>query len=72
MANTRLTRSPQSVAEVLGAESIPAKLAAILAEHSRTVCKEGSACTPEERTGRGLHAFLSLLALGEVPIPGLD
>ena len=72
MADTRLTRSPRSVAEVLGTKSIPAELAAILAEHSWTVRKDGSARTPEERTGRVLHAFLSHLALGEVPVPGLD
>ena len=72
MADTRLTRLQRSVAEVLGTGSILDELAAILAEHSRTVRKDGSAHTPEERTGRGLHAFLSLLALGEVPVPGLD
>ena len=65
-------RSPRLVAEVLGTGSILAELAAILAEHSRTVCKDGSVHTPEERTGRGLHAFLSHLALGEVPVPGLE
>ena len=36
------------------------------------VCKDGTACTPEERTGRVLHGFLSHLALGEVPVPGLE
>ena len=72
MADTRLTWLPQSVAEVLGSGSIPADLAAILAEHSRTVRKDGLARTPEERTGRGLLAFLTLLALGEVPVPGLE
>ena len=72
MADSRLTRSPRSVAEVLRTGSIPAELAAILAEHSRTVRKDGSTLTPEERTGRVLHAFLSHLALGGVPVPGLE
>ena len=72
MADTRLTRLPRLVVEVLGTGSIPTELATILAEHSQTVRKDGLARTPEERTGRGLHAFLSLLALGEVPVPGLD
>ena len=72
MADSRLTRLPRSVAEVLGTGSIPAELAAILAEHSWTVPKDGSARTPEERTGRLLHAFLLHLALGEVPVPGLE
>ena len=72
MANTRLTRSPRSVAEVLGTGSIPAELAAILTEHSWTFVKDGVERTPEERTCRGLHAFLSRLALGEVPVPGLE
>ena len=72
MADSRLTRSPRSVAELLGTGSIPAELAAILAEHSRTVRKDGSARTLEERTGLGLHDFLSLLAVREVPVPGLD
>ena len=57
---------------MLGTGFIPAELAAILAEQYRTVRKDGSARTPEERTGRVLHAFLSHLALGEVPVPGLD
>ena len=67
-----LPRSPRSVAEVLGTGSIPADLAAILVEHSQTVRKDGSARTPEERKCRGLPAFLSHLALGEVSVPGLE
>ena len=43
-----------------------------LAAHSWTVRKDGTARTPEERTGQGLHFFLSHLALGEVPVPGLE
>ena len=31
-----------------------------------------TACTLEERSGRGLHSFLLHLALGEVPVPGLE
>ena len=72
MADSRLTRSPRSVAEVLETGLIPAELAAILAEHSRTVRKDGSARTPEKRTGRVLHVFLLHLALGELPVPGLE
>ena len=72
MVDLGLPRSPQSVAEVLGTGSIPAELAEILAEHSLTVRKYGSAHTPEERTGQGLHALLLYLALGEVPVPGLE
>ena len=72
MADTRLTRSPRSVAEVLGTGSILDELASILAEHSRTVRKDGSARTPEERTGQVLHVFLSHLVLGEVPVPGVE
>ena len=72
MADTYLTRLPRSVAEVLGTGLIPAELAAILAEHPWTVRKDDSACTPEERTGQVLPAFLSHLALGEVPVPDLE
>ena len=72
MVDTRLTWSPRSVAEVLGTGSIPAELEAILAEHCRTVRKDGLARTLEERTGWGLHAFLSHITLGEVPVPGLE
>ena len=72
MVDTGLPRSPRLVAEALGTESIPAELAVILAEHSRTVHKDGSACMPEERRGRGLHASLSHIVLGEVPVPGLE
>ena len=71
MVNLGLSRSPWSVAEVLKPRSIPAELAAILAEHSQTICKDGTERNPEERMGRGLNAFLSHLALGEVPFPGL-
>ena len=71
MADSHLTRSPRSVAKVLGTGFIPAELAAILTEHSRTVRKDGSARTPEERTEQGLHAFLSSLVLGEMPVPSL-
>ena len=72
MVNPGLPRSPRSVAEALGTGTIPAELAAILAEHSRTVRKDGTERTPEERTGRGLHSFLSHLALGEVPVLGME
>ena len=72
MVDPGLPRSPRSVAGVLGTRSIRAKLAAILVENSRTVRKDGTARTPEDHTGRGLHAFLSHLALGEVLVPGLE
>ena len=65
-SNTRL------VAEVFGTGSIPAELAAILADHSRTVHKDWTARTLEERTCRGLHAFLLHLVLGKVPVSGLE
>ena len=71
MVNPGLPRPTRLVAEVLGTGSIPAELAAILVEHSRTVRKDGTARTPEERTGGGLYAILLHLALGEVPVPGL-
>ena len=69
MSDTRLTRSPRSVAEVLGTGSIPAELAAILAEHSRTVCKDGLARTPEERTGRGCTPSSRILRWGMCRFP---
>ena len=72
MVELGLSRSPWSVVKVLGTGSILAELAAILAKHSWTVRKDGTARTPEERTGQGQHAFLLHLALGEVPVPGLE
>ena len=72
MVNTGLPRSPRLVLETLGTGTIPADLAVILVAHSQTVSKDGTACTPEECMGRGLHSFLSHLALGEVPFPGLE
>ena len=72
MVDPGLPRLPRSVAEVLGTGSILSELAAILAEHSWTVHKEGLVRTPEERTGRGLHAFLLYLAFGEVTVSGLE
>ena len=72
MVDLGLLRSPRSVAEVLWTGTIPAELAAILAAHSWTVRKDGTARTPEECTGRGMHFFLSHIALGEVPVPSLE
>ena len=72
MVNPGLSWSPQSVVEALGTRTIPAVLAAILAAHSRTFRKDGLARTPKERTGGGVHSFLSHLALGEVPFPDLE
>ena len=72
MVDLGLLRSPRSVAEALWTGTIPAELAAILAAHSWTVRKDGTARTPEECTGRGMHFFLSHIALGEVPAPVLE
>ena len=62
-------QTPQSVAEALGTGAIPA---AILVAHSHTIRMEGTARTPEERLGQGLHSFLAHLVLGEVPVPSLE
>ena len=62
-------QTPQSVAEALGTGAIPA---AILVAHSHTIRMEGTARTPEERSGRGLHSFLAHIVLGEVPVPSLE
>ena len=72
MVDLGLPRLQRSVAEVLVTGSIPAELAAILAEHFRTVRKDGTARTPEEHTGWGLHAFLShhRVGGGAGPRPG--
>ena len=64
--------SLRSVSGDLGTGAILAKLAAILAAHSRTVCKDGTTCTPEERSGRVIHSFLPQLAMGVDLIPGLE
>ena len=71
MVDPGLPRSSRLVAEALGTGTISAELTAIPADHSWTIRKDGSAHTPEERTSGGLHSFLSHLALGEVPVPGL-
>ena len=60
------------VAEALGTGAIPAELAAILTVYSRTVCKDGTACTPEEHLGRGIQSLLAQLALGVERVPGLE
>ena len=60
------------MAEALGTRTIPAELAAILAAHSQTIHKDGSTRMPEERTGWGLHSFLSHIALGVGQVPGLE
>ena len=72
MIDLGLPQSPRLVAEALGTGTISAELATILVAHSQTVGKDSSSRTPEERTGRGLHSLLSHLALGEVPVPGLE
>ena len=33
---------------------------------------DGTARTPEARTGQGMNSFLSHFELGEVPVPGLE
>ena len=68
MVNTGLLRSPWSVAEALSIGTILVELFTILAAHTRTIRKDGTARTPEERMGRGLHSFLLHLMLGEVPV----
>ena len=76
MVDPGLPWSPRSVAVAvavaLGTGTIPAELATILTAHSWTICKDGLARTPEQRTGRGLHSFLSHIELEEVPVPGLE
>ena len=72
MIDLGLPRTPWEVAEALGTRKILSKPAAILAAHSGTVHMGGTARTSEERLGRGLHSFLVHLALGEVPVPGLE
>ena len=72
MVDPGFPRSPWLVAEALGTGTVLADMDAILAAHSRTVCRDGLARTPEERTGRGLHSFLSHIVLGEVPVPILE
>ena len=72
MVNLGTPGPPRSVAEALETGAIPAELAAILATNSRTVCMDGTACTLEERSGRGFHSFLAHLVLGEVPVLGLE
>ena len=60
------------MAEALGTGAIPAELATILAAHSRNVCKDETARTPEKRSGRLIHSFLTQLASGVGPVPGLE
>ena len=72
MVDPGLRRTPWLVVEALGTRTILAEFAAILAAHSWTVPMDGTACTPEERMGQGLHSFLLHLMLGEVPVPGLE
>ena len=47
-------------------------MTAIFAAHSGTIRMDGTAHTPEEQSGRGLHSLLAHLALGEVRVPGLE
>ena len=71
MADPGPPRPPRLVAEALGTWAIPAELAAILAAHYQNVHENGTACMPEERSGRVIHYLLAHLELGEVPVPGL-
>ena len=72
MVDPGLPQTLWSVAVALGTGAILAGLALILVAHSRTVRMDGTARTPEERSGRGLHPFLAHVVLGGVPVPGLD
>ena len=58
------TQPPWLVAEALETEAIPAKFAVILAAHSRNVCEDRAALTPEKRLGQGIHSFLEQLSSG--------
>ena len=71
MVDPGTPRQPRSVAEALGTGSNPAELAAILAAHSQTVCKDGTDRMPEERSGWVIHSFLTQLVLGVDLVPGL-
>ena len=72
MVDPALPRPPRLVAEALGTGEISADLAAILAAHYQTVYEDGTALTPEKRSGQGIHSFLEQLALGVDPVPGLE
>ena len=62
---------PRLVAEALETGEILAELAAILAEHSRTVCEDGTARTPEVISFRVFHSFQAELASEVGLVPGL-
>ena len=63
---------PQYVVEALWNGATLAKLAAILAAHSRTVHEYRTDCTPEERSGQVIQSFLAQLASGVDGFPGLE
>ena len=65
-------RPPWLVAEDMGNILILAELAMILADHFHTVRKEGASLSEEKRSGRGIHFFLSQMALGVDLVPGLE
>ena len=60
------------MAEALGTGAIPSELAAIIAAHSRTVREDGTARTPEVRSGRVIHSFLAKLASEVYLVPCLE
>ena len=72
MVNPPTPRPPRLLAEAMGTGVIPAEIAAILADNSRSVRKDGVALLAEKRSIRGIHSFLAQLESGVDPVPGLE
>ena len=63
---------PRSVAEDLGTMEIRVELSAIITDQSYTICKDGMALTPDQRSGWGIQSLLVQLASGVDPFFGLE
>ena len=61
MVDPGALQKPRLVAEALGTRAIPAEIAAIPKEHSRTVGEYETDYMPEVRSGQVVHPFLAKL-----------
>ena len=65
-------RPSRSLREVTGNGQLPNALTKILASCFCMVRKDGEGLSMDNRAGLGIHSFLSHLASGVDPVPGLD
>ena len=65
-------RQPRLMVETLRTGAIPAELFTIFAARFWTVCEDEASLSPKKSSGLGIQSFLTQMASGVDPIPGLE